>query len=1466
MTRRVRWIALFAALLPCAPALAQDAPLRVAIRAGPKTHGAGEHDHPRFLADWTELLRERGCEVVGALEFPSAAELESCDVLVLYAAEGAAIHGAERERLEAFLARGGGLVVLHDALCGDDPAWFAGVAGGAWEHGRSKWQEGELGLCFADREHPITRGVANFDFDDEIYWELELSPAAHVLANAFHTPFDVTPQMWTFEPGAHRAFVAVQGHRERTFAHPAWRTLLLRGIARAARRDADLLVRAAEIDGLRYPPGGPLAPEAAAASLRLHPDFEIALVAAEPLVVNPISLDWDARGRLWVALTPGYPGKRESSEVPARDSIAILEDADGDGRMDGKRVFADGLDLVTSFVFHEDGVIAAQAPEILFLRDSEGDDRADERRVLFRGFGTADTHAVISNLRRGLDGWIYGTQGYSGNDSKHVVGRGDQDFGAIGNGVFRFRPDGSAIERVVSCNANTWGLDFSADGELFYTMANGSHLRHVVLPDAAFAGGRVGGAASWVDVTDHDRVFPLRAVERPPYQQNDFAGGFTAAAGACFYTGGTWPAEYDGDHVVCEPTVNLVHQDRLEPDGVTFRARKTREPEFLASTDLWFRPVLARVGPAGALYVLDFYGQAVVHNDTRGPPHGPTNAALRPDRDHEHGRIWRVDHVAARALARDPPAQADERELVGMLEHPNAWFRSNAQRLLTERAPSDGTHQAILRLALNSLEPRARIHALWLLTALEPADATRIIDRRFRDPEPAVRANALRALATLDPWQLARAGAGAALLARDPDPSTSLAALVAVRDVLAQNPADALELLASFDDDWRRSALLAIAARSPARFVEASLAAPEPERFTGLVELLCVEVGRRNDLGAAVEVVRALGAARGRSTPLAETALRALERALDPTLVAWTSTPLETALLKLVSNESTAVATAALPFAERWGRDPRLDQAKAALGRRLGAIAADPAQPVEQRLDALATMLALASERAAAIEIGASLLGPATPLSAQLELIDALARTREPAAARALCDAHARLSRAARERAFERLIERPEWTAELCSALEARTIQPGELGTEAVHRLRNHADPALARRASAVLDAADGGADARDADLLIAELLPEVAEAGDRERGRAVFESNCVSCHTLEGAGFSADSARGGVGPDLTGRGALGARELLTVLLDPNRSVEPAYVEHVVETEDGRLVAGVIARETDEALTLRSSAGEHEVRRDEIVELRSTGRSPMPTGFESLGAAALRDLFSFLGAYGGGPDAPGGAIEDPVPSAVTAPAPAAVLIFGGGSSHDFERWFAGADARTLAALGREVAYSEDPRALARALDGLALLVLCANQPLEDPTLRAALLAGVEHGQGLLLVHAATWFNWADWPAFNRDLAGGGARSHEDYGAFDVRAVVGGHPLLRGVPGSFTITDELYRFEPDPAGAIEVLAIGRSPASGAEFPVVWTKTHGAGRIAAITLGHDGAAHEHPAYRRLLENAARWLVER
>jgi len=254
--------------------------------------------------------------------------------------------------------------------------------------------------------------------------------------------YDIQPQMWTYERTAeggtqpYRAFVSIPGHLYGTFEKPNYRAILLRGIAWAGKRtNLDEFTKPEEISSLTYPEGGPQKPADTLVNLEIHPDFTLRLVAAEPLINKPMNFDWDPSGRLWVAETPEYPNGRRGmrpdyrgqewkdhggidptpgqQDRKAQDKISILTDTDGDGVMDKKEVFYEGLELVTGLVFYKDGVIVTQAPDILWLRDTDGDGKADKVQKLYTGLGTKDTHAVINNPRWGWDGWIYATHGYS---------------------------------------------------------------------------------------------------------------------------------------------------------------------------------------------------------------------------------------------------------------------------------------------------------------------------------------------------------------------------------------------------------------------------------------------------------------------------------------------------------------------------------------------------------------------------------------------------------------------------------------------------------------------------------------------------------------------------------------------------------------------------------------------------------------------------------------------------------------------------------------------------------------------------------------------------------------------------------------------------------------------------------------------------------------------------------------------
>ncbi len=451
-----------------------------------------------------------------------------------------------------------------------------------------------------------------------------------------------------------------------------------------------------------------------------------------------MNLDWDEKGRMWVVETPEYPNglrkantdvwKESGSVEPGDydrdplDRISILTDTDGDGLMDKKHVFADKLELATSFVLHKNGVIVSAAPDIWFLEDTDGDDTADKRTKLYTGLGTRDTHAVINNLRWGLDGWIYATHGYSGGEVT-ALGSEKKDKTGIGSGVVRFKPDGSRIEMYSSKGGNTWGLCMTSDGQCFWTQpTSGTVLFHTVLPEYVLAKGKLPGTNSFHGMITRQKTFPLMTWEQAAYKQIDHVGSYTAAAGCAIYEGGAWPEKWNYSYFTGEPTINIVSHYFVKPDGVTYTAEKEKgreKTEFIRSKDLWFRPIETRVGLDGALYIIDFYNQAVIHNDTRGPLHGPANAAVRPDRDHYFGRIWRIQHKEAKEIAVPVIDKTIPGSLQSAVESPNAHTRMTAIRLIREAGDEEAFENG--SAALKTYEKHLTADAPTIISAFPKA-------------------------------------------------------------------------------------------------------------------------------------------------------------------------------------------------------------------------------------------------------------------------------------------------------------------------------------------------------------------------------------------------------------------------------------------------------------------------------------------------------------------------------------------------------------------------------------------------------------------------------------------------------------------------------------------------------------------------------------------------------------------------
>jgi putative membrane-bound dehydrogenase-like protein len=1258
---------LLAAAALTAHAFAAD-PLRVFIRGGMSNRGTEVHAHPRFLKEWQVLLNERGAKATGAMDWPTAEQIKDIDVIVAYAQEGGDATPEQEALINDFVKRGGGLVVIHTASVSfKNPPWWKSVIGGSWVPNKTKWREGPMDLYYVESQridggHPITKGASNFHFDDEIYYDMDVLPDVRVLATSY-TPnvlegrqpaegnkphiYDIQPQMWAYERTAeggtrpYRAFVSIPGHLYKNFSLPHYRAILLRGIAWAGHREnIDEFVLPEEISALTYPEGGPQKPETTLANLEIHPDFEMTLVAAEPLINKPMNFDWDAAGRLWVAETPEYPNGRRGmrpdyrgkewkdrggleftagiQDRPGRDKVSILSDTDGDGVMDKKHIFFEGLDLVTGLVFYRDGVIVTQAPDILFLRDTDGDDKADKVEKLYTNLGTGDTHAVINNPRWGWDGWIYATHGYSGTPDVRS-GDGSKGFGGVGSGVVRFKPDGSAFEQYSSKGGNTWGLQITGDNRVMWTQpTSGELLMHTILPEYALARGSVGRVPSYKVVEPSPKSFPLLTFEQLAYVQIDWVGSFTAAAGTVIYDGGAWPAEFNGDYFTTEPTINVVHHTRLTPAGTSYTAKKLpgrEETEFIRSKDMWWRPIEVRVGPDGAMFLADFYNQAVIHNDTRGPDHNRVNAAVRPDRDHYFGRIWRINHRQAKKLPVPNLATADRRARAEALGHPNRHIRLVAHRLIAENPPPAANVPKDLLSDIQALQPEGRIASLWTLAKVPGIDVGWWAQQFLADQEASVRRNA-----ALVAESSAQTTAATAALLNDPDAGVRLAALRAlaageVSDAAAQA---LIAAWAKFDDDFQRSAAIGAATRNPAASIAAALGSSDPSSLTPLVNSLVTRLAEANDSDAAAKLVIALA-----SQPASADELKT--RILDTLSKTLQQPPAMTPALKqaLTTLLSSGASGTALPLTAKWdGGSGDFAGIISGITEKLTGTVADAQADDAVRVAAARTLLGIRSTSPAILPaLEAQLVAAANAPSLKQGLIAALGETDEATVGQMLAKVYAQLSPEAQSTAFETLVKRADWATALLDGVQSKAIDATTFGPANAYRLRTHPAREIAERANAMKDQLNPNEKAKNE--VIASLVPVVSKPADLANGKTMFTVSCATCHKLNDEGTE-------IGPTLTGMGSHGPEELLVHIVDPNREVDPSFHAWNIETKDGQFYAGVIARQNNASVLLRTLTGEVEIPTNTIKTRTDTGRSLMPEGLEALGGENLRDILAYM--------------------------------------------------------------------------------------------------------------------------------------------------------------------------------------------------------------------------------------------
>ena len=504
----------------------------------------GHHRPADRAAQLIPAMAGRGITVTYTekLEDLNAATLARYDALLIYA-NIERIEPEQEKALIDYVAAGGGLVPVHCAsYCFlNSPKYIALVGAQFQRHGT-----GEFDTKIVDPSHPIMKGFEPFRTWDETYVHHKHNEKDRHVLQVREDGDKAEPWTWVRTEGKGRVFYTAYGHDARTWQKPGFQDLIERGIRWAANKGdvfdsrgrvqtglAPFSYDESTVDIPNYLPGRrwgtqgeairkmqkPLPPEESIKHLVVPAGFEPVLFAAEPEIYKPICMTWDHRGRLWIAESTDYPNAKRR-DGNGNDRITICEDTNGDGRADSFKVFAEGLNIPTSLLCFDGGVIVLQAPDTLFLKDTDGDGRADVKKVLFTGWGISDTHAGPSNLRWGLDNWVWGIVGYSAFRGK--VGGEDLRFT---QGFYRFKPDGSKLEYVRTTNNNSWGVGFSEEGLVFGSTANGCPSVFMPVANRYYEAVRGMAPQTLQSIAASNSFYPLTDKVR----QVDWHGGFTAA-------------------------------------------------------------------------------------------------------------------------------------------------------------------------------------------------------------------------------------------------------------------------------------------------------------------------------------------------------------------------------------------------------------------------------------------------------------------------------------------------------------------------------------------------------------------------------------------------------------------------------------------------------------------------------------------------------------------------------------------------------------------------------------------------------------------------------------------------------------------------------------------------------------------------------------------------------------------------
>ena len=964
-----------------------------------------------------------------------------------------------------------------------------------------------------------------------------------------------------------------------------------------------------------------LSPAEAPQSFEVEPGFALEQAAVEPQVTDPVALDFDEHGRLFVVEMLGY--SENPDDMLGR--VRLLEDADHDGRFERSTVYADGLGWPTAVLCYDGGVFVAAAPDILYFKDVDGDGKAEVRKVAFTGFGTHNVQGLLNSFRWGLDNRIHVAVSSCGADLR----RGDQpDAEPLVLRGRNFSFDPRTLEARAESGASQHGYFIDPLGREF-TCNNSNHIQQIVCDDADLSRNPYLQAPSplrtiavegpTADVFRISPVEPWREIRTRLRKKGIVegivegggrpAGYFTSATGVTIYTGDAWPAEYRGNAFIGDVGSNLVHRKTVEsnPDDVALVARRaTPEREFVASKDIWFRPVQFANGPDGNLYILDMYREVIEHPDSL-PPVIKKHLDLTSGRD--KGRLYRViradrsSEQRREQFTRALPGDATTAELVAMLAHPNGWHRTTAARLLFERTDPAAVGELSKLLNKSGAPIEGRVLALYGLQSAGQLDSA-VLQATLAAAEPELREHAARLAGRwlrepANEESPSRVDVERALIALADDPDLNVRYRVAFA-------------LGDCGDATRIAALAKIVKRDAANAdVQVAVLSSLAQGAESLLhELLADQEFAATPAGRAflAEVARQIGA-RGDQRELASLAADVVTARQQKQSIA---SELLVAALRGAGGQAAGVRTQLSTQAAAI--EPLIKELVAASLQ----VAVDENAEAEARVAAV-NQLAMGEFVAVAPTLG-ELIAPHQPQEVQAAALAALGQFSEGDISEPVVAAWRGMSPALRLQGADLLLSRAATAAALVAAVESGQLTPRDLDPSTIQRLKTHADAAVRERAGKAF-----AASASSRNEVLAAYAKALELDGNVDQGRALFRKHCTVCHRREGVGTE-------VGADLATVLTRTPEALLVNVLDPNREVDPKFIQYNIVTVDGLAHSGVVSAETASTVTLTGAEkATQTVRRADIDVMESTGLSLMPEGFErEIDPQGIADLIAYL--------------------------------------------------------------------------------------------------------------------------------------------------------------------------------------------------------------------------------------------